>query len=282
MNKTVTFPGGRTVTFVNGGKKNSTLKALASLKRKAKGKDRAAIARLEKGLKTNPAARSRRKSTGEKVKKHHTTRHRRAVHASSHAKRHAKVRRNPSRAAIIPFNTPRRRRRPSAGLFGKGRSIAKKLDLKVIALEGVGVAAGALASSAVNAQVANMLPNLTGLARVAASSFLVAAGGYFLGKMQKDLGKGVMVGAIAEFIRSAGHEYAPTVFAGVTPQKTYPSLGPGYAENAGLAGTIGTWDPKTGTFLAGLQRLPSASRERLNGVIWDPSRRALPRIPQAY
>lgn len=275
MSRTVTFPGGKPVTFLNGGKKSSTLKALAALKRKAKGKDKLAIARLEQGLKTNPAARSRRKSTGVTVKKHHHAPARRKVYASRHATTHRKVRRNPTRAAIIPFGAPRRRRRSTAGLFGKGRSIAHGLNFKGLILQGTGVAAGMLASNAVSTQVNSMLPSLGTVARSGASSFIVAGLGYFLSKVQKEIGHGMIVGAIGEFIRSLGHEYAPNVFAGVPAPR---SLGPGYAE---MAGAIGMWDPRTGTF-RGIQGGPVATRPKLAGAIWNPQQQTMKTVPQLF
>jgi hypothetical protein len=272
MSRTVTFPGGKTVTFLNGGKKSSTLKALAKLKRKAKGKDKLAIARLEHGLKTNPAARSRRKSTGVTVKKHHYAPARRKVHASRHATTHRKMRRNPTRAAIIPFGAPRRRRKSNAGLFGKSRSVVKGLNLKGLFLQGAGVAAGMLASNAVSTQVSTMLPSLGTIARSGASSFIVAGLGYFLGKAQKDVGNGMIVGAIGEFIRTLGHEYAPSVFAGV----------PALSGRRTLAGGVGMWDPRTGTFLQGLQRAPVGTRPSLAGTVWNPAHQALPAVGQMF
>ncbi len=271
----------RTVTVLNGSRHSKTLKALAKLKRKAKGKDKRAISRLEKGLtKSNPATRSR-KPSGVSVQKHHHRAARRkthTVHRKATARR--KVRRNPTRsAAVIPFGgAPRRRRK--AGLFGKVRRAAKAMHWTDVVKLGIGITIGNLASSAVDKQVEKFLPSANAYVRAAAGGVIVGAIGFFVRKMNKDVGNGIMAGAVAETLRAFGRQLAPGVFSGTEDLSSGESYQDDGYYQPELGGDIGIWDAQSGTYFQGLQQAPTLST--MDGVIWDPRQTTQPNVQQFF
>lgn len=216
----------KSVLILNGGHRDPTLAALKKAKAKAKdAKSKRIIHRLAAGLRKNPsppAARSRAPlSKGEPVAKKHARRasHRRKV---THHKKasHRKTRRNPTAAPkVVTFRSagPRRRRSVKSRAKSAFAGLQRKtgVNFKQVALLGVGIAAGGLLSSFVERQTENYLPDLNPYARIGVVTLALGVGGYFVGKYgQRDVGTGIMAGAVGEAIRSIGRSLAPGLFAG--------------------------------------------------------------------
>lgn len=216
----------KSVLILNGGHRDPTLAALKKAKAKAKdAKSLRIIHRLAAGLRKNPsppAARSRAPlSKGEPVAKKHARRasHRRKV---THHKKasHRRTRRNPTAAPkVVSFRSSGTRRRRSVKSRAKsafaGLQQKTGVNFKQVALLGVGIAAGGLLSSFVERQTENYLPDLNPYARIGVVTLALGVGGYFVGKYgQRDVGTGIMAGAVGEAIRSIGRSLAPGLFAG--------------------------------------------------------------------
>lgn len=223
----------KTVLILNGGRRDATLAALNTAKKKAKDTaSKRIIRRLAAGLKANPsppAARSRAPHSKEEpvAKKQHA---RRATHRrKTHHKTHRKTRRNPTAAPkVVTFRSgsTKRRRSVSARARSAFSGLQRKtgVNFKQVALLGVGIAAGALLNSFVEKQTENYLPDLNPYARVGVVTLTLGVGGYFVGKyLQRDVGTGIMAGAIGEAIRSVGRNLAPGLFSGTdAPPSGYP------------------------------------------------------------
>jgi hypothetical protein len=143
--------------------------------------------------------------------------HRRTIH---HKKAHRKARRNPTAAPkVVTFRSPgtKRRRSVSARARSAFGNLQRKtgVNFKQVAMLGVGIAFGGLASSFVEKQTENYLPDLNQYARIGVVALTLGVGGYFVGKyLQRDVGTGIMAGAVGEAIRSIGRNLAPGIFAG--------------------------------------------------------------------
>lgn len=214
------------VQILNGSRRDATLAALKKAGAKAKdARSKRIIHRLAAGLKSNPqppAARSRAPHPKEHhVAKKHARRatHRRTTH--HHRKPKRRTRRNPTVAAagprVVAFRSGRKRRSFKRRVSGAFAGLQRKtgVNLKQVALIGVGIAGGSLLSSFVEKQTENYLPDLNPYARIGVVTLALGVGGYFVGKyVQKDVGTGIMAGAIGEAIRSVGRNLAPGIFAG--------------------------------------------------------------------
>lgn len=220
------------IQILNGSTRDATLAALRKAKAQAKdARSKRIIHRLAAGLRANPsppaAGRRAPHSKGEPMAKKHARRatHRRTTHHKKAAKR--RYRRNPTAAApkVVTFRSPSRRRksvkRRVAGAFA-GIQRKTGINLKEVALIGVGIAGGSLLSSFVEKQSEEYLPDLNPYARIGVVTLTLGVGGYFIGKyLNKSVGTGVIAGAIGEAIRSVGRNLAPGIFAG-TEEEGYP------------------------------------------------------------
>lgn len=221
------------IQALNGKDDKLTLTALKTAAGKATGKARATIQGLIQSLSPQPAARGR-SAKGASVKKHHK---RAAKKVTARRKKHN------------PTTTPKARKaqrwhakkRTTRHNPSKGGSFGAKLNTGSIleaVKEGGLVALGALGSSFVERQAERFLPSLNPLLRgLVASSVVAGVGIYFGGSY----GKHVAAGSIAEFVRSAGREYMPGMFAGTDDSDNVQGVATGYWDENGqwveLAGT---------------------------------------------
>lgn len=213
------------IQILNGSTRDTTLEALRKANSKAKDpRAKRIIHRLASGLRANPsppaAGRRAPTSKGEPMAKKHQRRatHRRTVsHKKTSKRRH--YRRNPTAAPkVVTFRGPSRRRKSAKRRVASAFSgIQRKtgINLKEVALIGVGIAGGSLLSSFVEKQSEEYLPDLNPYARIGVVTLTLGVGGYFIGKyLNKSVGTGVIAGAIGEAIRSVGRNLAPGIFAG--------------------------------------------------------------------
>lgn len=227
------------VQALNGSSDKLTLTALKTAAGQATGKARATIQGLIQSLSPQPAARGR-SAKGASVKKH---RKRAAKKVTARRKKH-----NPTTAPKAPkaanshrWHTKKRSTRHNPG----GGSFSSKLNTGSIleaVKEGGLVALGALGSSFVDRQTERFLPNLSPILRGLVASSVVAGVGIYFGG---GYGKHVAAGSIAEFVRSAGREYMPSLFAGTDDQDSIQGATGYWDEN-------GQWVELSGTEYAGL------------------------------
>lgn len=209
------------IQALNGSSDKLTLTALKTAAGQATGKARATIQGLIRSLSPQPAARGR-SAKGASVKKHHkraakkVTARRKKKHNPTTAPKAHKVHRWHAKKRTTRHN-------PSKG-GGFGAKLNTSSILEAVK-EGSLVALGALGSSFVERQTERFLPNLNPLLRGLVASGVVAGVGIYFGG---SYGKHVAAGSIAEFVRSAGREYMPSLFAGTDDPDSIQGVATGY------------------------------------------------------
>lgn len=225
------------IQALNGSSDKLTLTALKTAAGQATGKARATIQGLIQSLSPQPAARGRSVKEAS-MKKHHK---RAAKKVTARRKKH-----NPTTAPKAHkarrWHAKKRatRHNPSGGGFGAKLNTGSILEA---VKEGALVALGALGSSFVERQAERALPTLNPLLRGLLASSVVAGVGIYFGG---NYGKQVAAGSIAEFVRSAGREYMPGIFAGTDDPDSIQGVATGYWDENGQ------WIETTGSDYAGI------------------------------
>ena len=195
-----------TVQALNGSSDKFTLTALKTAAGQATGKARATITGLIQSLSPQPAARGRSAKEAS-MKKHH----KRAAKKVTAPKKT-----NPHQAKVVHhYHAKKRTTRHNPGKSGRFGASLNSASIIEALKEGGLVALGALGSSFVERQTEKMLPSLNPIVQALIASSVVAGAGIYFGG---SYGKHVAAGSIAEFVRSAGREYMPSMFAGTDDQ----------------------------------------------------------------